>query len=136
MRDTTRRDPNRNLLLKTAPLSPEVPQAQVRESRGFRQLWDVKQLAEYLGVDKSWVYERTRENGPEGIPHFKLGKYLRFDPNSELFRAWLKSHEVTPSSPLEDSGGSNTNQEIKAHLGYTEGRLSGRASHKRKEENE
>lgn len=30
--------------------------------------------------------------GPETIPHFKVGKYLRFDPESEEFQAWLRRH--------------------------------------------
>ena len=54
--------------------------------------WDVTQLAWYLGVPKTWIYDRTREGGPERIPHLKLGKYLRFDPESEEFRAWLDGH--------------------------------------------
>jgi excisionase family DNA binding protein len=38
----------------------------------------VSQIAEFLQVPNSWVYERTRRRGVERIPHFKLGKYLRF----------------------------------------------------------
>ena len=38
----------------------------------------VSQIAEFLQVPDSWVYERTRRRGSERIPHFKLGKYLRF----------------------------------------------------------
>ena len=33
----------------------------------------VETLADFLGVPKTWIYERTRENGPEVIPHTKLG---------------------------------------------------------------
>jgi excisionase family DNA binding protein len=60
------------------------------------KFWDVEQLAEYLGVGKTWIYERTRENGAETIPHIKLGKYVRFNPESEAFQTWLKSHEKQP----------------------------------------
>ncbi len=38
----------------------------------------VREIAEFLQVPTSWVYERTRRRGIERIPHFKLGKYLRF----------------------------------------------------------
>lgn len=55
--------------------------------------WDTKTLAEYLAVPASWIYERTRRNAPETIPHLKLGKYVRFNPESEAFQAWLKEHE-------------------------------------------
>jgi hypothetical protein len=47
-------------------------------------------LAEYLGVTRGWVYQRTRVDGPETIPHLKLGKYLRFDVASSEFRHWLE----------------------------------------------
>ena len=42
------------------------------------RLIDVKELAETIGVPKSWVYSRIREKGPNTIPHLKLGKYRRF----------------------------------------------------------
>ena len=51
------------------------------------ELLTVAEVAERLKVPVSWVYERTRRRGVERIPHFKLGKYLRFDA-SEV-REWL-----------------------------------------------
>lgn len=42
------------------------------------ELSGVKDIAVFLSVPVSWVYERTRRRGNERIPHFKLGKYLRF----------------------------------------------------------
>jgi excisionase family DNA binding protein len=38
-----------------------------------------QELADLLGVPISFVYDRTRQNSPDPIPHFKLGKYVRFD---------------------------------------------------------
>ena len=38
----------------------------------------VAEVAEFLKVPVSWVYDRTRRRGCERIPHLKLGKYLRF----------------------------------------------------------
>ena len=46
------------------------------------------QLAEVLGVSVSFVYDRTRQNAADPIPHFKLGKYIRFD--LEQVQAWLQ----------------------------------------------
>jgi|SRR5262245_27725860 len=37
---------------------------------------------------------RTRRNGPERIPHKRLGKYLKFDPGSTAFQEWLRRHDV------------------------------------------
>ncbi|MBN2319868.1 MAG: helix-turn-helix domain-containing protein [Acidobacteria bacterium] len=53
----------------------------------------VKDLASELGVAESWIYDRTRTNGPETIPHAKFGKYVRFNPESPEFRRWLEAHE-------------------------------------------
>jgi len=50
------------------------------------KLWCAVDLAEYLGTAPSWVYSHKDQ-----IPHVKLGKYLRFDPESEAFKRWLES---------------------------------------------
>ncbi len=44
-------------------------------------LVDVAELAKYLNVKKSWIYERTRKNE---IPHVRVGKYVRFDPGEVI----------------------------------------------------
>lgn len=53
------------------------------------QLLTVSEIAKTLRVPVSWVYGRTRRRGLERLPHIKLGKYLRFDPNTVY--EWLKS---------------------------------------------
>ena len=45
----------------------------------MNQLLKPQELADLLGVPISFVYDRTRQNSPDSIPHFKLGKYVRFD---------------------------------------------------------
>jgi excisionase family DNA binding protein len=59
---------------------------------GSHRFWTVEEIAEYLLVPKSWVYDRTSTDCPESIPHFKVGKYFRFDPDSEEFQTWLRQH--------------------------------------------
>jgi hypothetical protein len=61
------------------------------------RFWTPEDLANYLGVPVGWIYKRTRKNGPELIPHIKLGKYVRFDPESKPLRVWLADHEMNPS---------------------------------------
>jgi excisionase family DNA binding protein len=51
----------------------------------------VQEIAAILKVPVSWVYERTRRRGRDRIPHFKLGKYLRF--HAQRVRAWLQALE-------------------------------------------
>jgi len=59
-----------------------------QNSSAPNRLVDVNDLAQYLGVPTSWVYDRTSAD-PQRIPHFKIGKYLRFDVKSEEFKTWL-----------------------------------------------
>jgi hypothetical protein len=53
--------------------------ATVEERGGESTLLTVHEVADLLQVPVSWVYERTRRHGAEQLPHFKLGKYLRFE---------------------------------------------------------
>lgn len=48
----------------------------------MRELIDIAELARRLKVAVSFVYDRTRKNSPDPIPHLKVGKYLRFDPTA------------------------------------------------------
>lgn len=45
----------------------------------MNQLLKPQEVAALLGVPTSFVYDRTRQNASDPIPHFKLGKYVRFD---------------------------------------------------------
>ena len=45
----------------------------------MNQLLKPQELANLLGVPTSFIYDRTRQNAPDPIPHFKVGKYVRFD---------------------------------------------------------
>jgi len=54
-------------------------------------LMDVDQLAAHLGVPKGWIYDRSRISEDHGgIPHYKVGKYLRFNLAEVL--NWLKAN--------------------------------------------
>ena len=54
-----------------------------------QNLLTVDELAENLSVPKSWVYSRSRENGPDAMPKIKVGKYCRFVLDDVL--DWLKN---------------------------------------------
>jgi hypothetical protein len=54
----------------------------------LNSLLNPKQLADMLGVPVSFVYDRTRQTSSDPIPHFKLGKYVRFDMGH--VGEWLK----------------------------------------------
>ena len=57
----------------------------------LKKFWTVVEIAAYLGVSKDWIYHRTAPSAEDPIPHFKFGKYVKFDPESEEFQAWLQS---------------------------------------------
>jgi excisionase family DNA binding protein len=50
------------------------------------------QLAEKLSVQKSWIYNQTRETGPGSLPRLKVGKYLRFDESRVT--EWLQKQNA------------------------------------------
>ncbi len=50
------------------------------------QLWDANDVANFLKVSRSWVYQKA-EAGL--LPHLKVGGLLRFDP--EEIRAYARS---------------------------------------------
>ena len=54
-----------------------------------RNLVTVKEMAERLSVPESWIYQRTRL-GQKAIPHLRLGKYIRFDPDEVM--AFFREH--------------------------------------------
>ena len=53
------------------------------------ELLTVREIAQLLKVPPSWVYERTRLRDVARMPHFKIGKYLRFS-KPEVW-AWLET---------------------------------------------
>ena len=52
------------------------------------ELLTVSEVAAFLKVPISWVYERTRRLGNQRLPYVRLGKYLRFSL-SEI-KNWLE----------------------------------------------
>jgi excisionase family DNA binding protein len=62
--------------------------------RGTREeevIFDVEGVAEYLHVDKSWVYKKV---SLKEIPYFKIGKYPRFKKSH--IDKWIDSQVVRP----------------------------------------
>jgi excisionase family DNA binding protein len=55
-------------------------------------LLTVEEIAEFLRVPSSWVYERTRSRNVNRIPGFRLGKYWRFRKADIL--AWIERQRV------------------------------------------
>ena len=54
-------------------------------------VFDVKQLAAYLKVDKSWIYNQVHLHQ---IPYFKCGKYTRF--KKSVIDRWIEQAHVEP----------------------------------------
>jgi len=54
-------------------------------SRPFESLWTPREVAEFLQLSRSWVYQHA-EAGK--LPCIRIGGALRFEP--EAIRAWVK----------------------------------------------
>src|SRR5262249_45353031 len=54
-----------------------------------RRLLDAGDVAELLGVPKSWVYAETRAGR---LPHIVIGRYRRY--RLEAVTAWIEEHEA------------------------------------------
>jgi excisionase family DNA binding protein len=57
---------------------PAVAPPKGTRSMNHDRLWDVNDVARYLGVSKSWVYHRA-EAGL--LPYRRVGGLLRFEPD-------------------------------------------------------
>ena len=53
------------------------------------KLLTVEQLAERLQTKKGWVYSQLRKKGPKAIPHYRAGKYRRFQWEKVL--EWMEA---------------------------------------------
>jgi len=61
-------------------------QADAPSLSGVEYLWDVSQVAKFLGVSRSWVYHRVEA---ALLPCVRVGGLVRFNPLA--VRAWVKS---------------------------------------------
>ena len=62
-----------------------------------QNLIGIREMAKKLDVPVSWLYSRTRTNE---IPHYKIGKYCKFD--AEKVMMWVQEQSETN---LERRGG-------------------------------
>lgn len=56
------------------------------------QLLTIADVAEFLRVDKSWVYQHVRMRSRNRLPALRLGKYWRFR-KSDLI-SWVEQQRV------------------------------------------
>lgn len=74
-------------------LKPLFPHLEKRDEKDI--IFDVKGLAEYLHVDRSWVYKQV---SLKAVPFFKTGRYTRF--RKKDIDRWIESQGVRPIPPL------------------------------------
>jgi excisionase family DNA binding protein len=69
--------------------SNQENQAPGRVSLPDKKWMTVSEIAAFLSVPKSWIYQRTQLGPGVGIPFVKFGKYLRFDADEviEFFKS-------------------------------------------------
>lgn len=57
----------------------------------INDLMTIDELARKLQIPVSWVYSRVRQKGENSIPHFKIGKYVRF--HEAAVKKWLDNQQ-------------------------------------------
>lgn len=70
-------------------ISSSISEIVLEKIQGVKNnsLIDSDELASYLKVPKSWVYEKTRDRSKGSIPRIMVGKYVRFNIQDVL--EWL-----------------------------------------------
>ena len=65
----------------------------------FVRYLNIEQVAQILGVPKSFIYRRTARGHDDPIPHYRIGGHLRF--RLDDVEAWIETHrnESQPQSP-------------------------------------
>ena len=59
------------------------------------RLWDAKEVAEFLGASRAWVYGRA-EAGL--LPHLRIGNLIRFEP--DVLKAFVRQDRVSATYSL------------------------------------
>jgi len=72
---------------------PDKGPEQLQLFHGSRYL-NVEQVAELVGVPKSFIYRRTARGHGDPIPHYRLGGHLRFKLDD--VEAWIERHRNDP----------------------------------------
>ena len=54
----------------------------------------IEQVAEIMGVPKSFIYRRTARSHGDPIPHYRLGGHLRFKLDD--VEEWIERHRNEP----------------------------------------
>lgn len=60
----------------------------------FSRYLNIDQVADILGVPKSFIYRRTARGHTDPIPHYRIGGHLRF--KLEDVEAWIETHRNEP----------------------------------------
>ena len=68
------------------------------EKNTNKQIMDIKELSEYLGIGKSKIYSLIRM---KKIPASKIGRQYRF--SKDIVDSWLKDKIITDSAKAVES---------------------------------
>lgn len=85
----------------------ESTQAQ-QHTKDIKEIMDIKELSEYLGIGKSKIYALIRA---KKIPASKIGRQYRF--SKDVVDNWLKEKIITKKEEADISLFANNNPEQK-----------------------
>jgi DNA binding domain, excisionase family len=72
-----------------------------------KQIMDIKELSEYLGIGKSKIYSLIRM---KKIPASKIGRQYRF--SKDVVDSWLKDKIITKKEEGQQTGEKNNNPAV------------------------
>jgi hypothetical protein len=75
-------------MLPSVAQSPQDSSTAAHRFNGYR-IAKPEEVAKLLNVPTTWVYEQVRSRAKDPMPHLRLGKYVRFQPDSPEFQEWL-----------------------------------------------
>ena len=80
--------------------SSKAPEKQKKldDKASQKEIMDVKELADYLGIGKSKIYSLIRQ---KRIPASKIGRQYRF--SKSVIDTWLKERIITEGKDLQAS---------------------------------
>lgn len=85
----------------------------------FVRYLNIEQVADILGVPKSFIYRRTARGHDDPIPHYRIGGHLRFKLDD--VEAWIETHRNEPQpqssaamvAAVREAGRARTTQPLK-----------------------
>ena len=90
----------KEILIRTTEIVDMLSKINLKQNVSYlleKEVINIEECSVLLGLPKNQIYHLTSGNK---IPHFKLGKHLRFDKSKLMI--WLDEHRKQPTNNLKE----------------------------------